>query len=386
MNTLIRPTLYRHFHRMAWLAAFFTASTIVFGSFVRLSDAGMSCPDWPTCYGRITWPTTQKEASTNAAIKIRPLETQKAWKEQVHRFLASALGLESLILVLLVTRRHRKRFLSIIVAAGLVLLSIPLYIYGLHPVAFITAALGEGILLTAAYLWSNKDLSRVAVLVLAVVIFQALLGMWTVTMLLQPIVVMGHLMGAFCMFSLLTWMACRATGLWITVGGKHLRWLVRIGLTFLVIQIALGGWVSANYASLACGGGSWSIHNFPQCVGHWWPTQDYADGLTLTRSIGVDYEGGVLDGPARIAIQMLHRMWALATVSYLIGLCVYMWRLPGLRSWTAGILIAVLIQTMLGILNVKLALPLLVGVMHNAGAVALTYLLISLLARMRAPE
>lgn len=255
MDSFVRPLLFRHFHRMAWLAALFTASTIMFGSFVRLSDAGMSCPDWPTCYGRITWPQTVAEANAHAASQIRPLEMYKVWREQVHRFLAGMLGVEVLVLSLLAARRRRFSVVQIFSAVVLVVVSIQLYMAGQHAGAMAAALLGEVILLLAALRWNNQDLSRAAVLTLAVVIFQALLGMWTVTLLLKPIVVMGHLLGGLLMFALLVWMAWRATHLPITlVDATKVRWWLRWGVVILVLQIALGGWVSANYAALACGG------------------------------------------------------------------------------------------------------------------------------------
>ena len=107
MNAPARPALHRNFHRLAWFALIMTASTILFGAFVRLSDAGLSCPDWPTCYGRVTWPQTQMEAAQHVASEIRPLESHKAWREQVHRFLAGLLGVEVLVLALLAARRRR---------------------------------------------------------------------------------------------------------------------------------------------------------------------------------------------------------------------------------------------------------------------------------------
>jgi heme a synthase len=387
MNLLSRPALFRHFHRMAWMATLFTATTVMFGAFVRLSDAGLSCPDWPTCYGRVSWPQAPSEVIDHAATRIRPLETHKAWREQVHRFLAGALGVEVLVLSLLAARRRRLGIAQVVTAAVLVALSIPLYMSGWHGAAMGAAVAGEAILLLAALRWSNTDLARVAVLTLAVVIFQALLGMWTVTWLLKPIVVMGHLLGALLMFSLLAWMAWRATHLPITLADAgRLKWLLRIGLAVLGLQIALGGWVSSNYAALACGGGSWSLDNFPRCVSQWWPPHDFANGFTLWRGIGVDYEGGVLDGAARIAIQMAHRLWAVATALYLWWLAWRLFRQPGMRGWAAVLAVAVAAQVALGILNVKLALPLAVAVMHNGGAVVLTFVLVSLLARLRAPE
>ncbi|AXI83155.1 heme A synthase [Xylella taiwanensis] len=387
MDLFARPVRFRHFHRMAWLAALFTASTIMFGSFVRLSDAGMSCPDWPTCYGRITWPQTAAEADAHAASQIRPLETDKVWREQVHRFLAGMLGVEVLVLSLLAARRRRFGVAQICSAVVLVVLSIPLYMAGQRAGAMAAAVLGEVILLFAAFCWNNQDLSRAAVLTLAVVIFQALLGMWTVTLLLKPIVVIGHLLGGLLMFALLVWMAWRATHLPITLGdATKLRCWLRLGLVVLVLQIALGGWVSANYAALACGGGAWLVDNFPRCVGEWWPPQDFSEGFTLLRMISVDYEGGVLDGASRIAIQMAHRLWAIVASVYLVWLAWRLSRRPGMRAWAVVLALLVVLQVMLGVLNVKLAVPLVVGVMHNGGAVALVFVLVSLLARLRAPE
>lgn len=409
MNATARPALYRNFHRLAWFALIMTASTIMFGSFVRLSDAGLSCPDWPTCYGRVTWPQTQVEAAQHVASEIRPLEGHKAWREQVHRFLAGLLGVEVLTLALLAARRRRRGISQIVTASVLVALAIPLYMMGSHvahnvfgvgaleslPVqamywygaSGVVALGGVFVLLLAALRWSNVDLARVATLTLVVVIFQALLGLWTVTLLLKPIVVMGHLLGGMLMFGLLVWMAWKATHLPITLAeAPRLRWWLRVGVALVVLQIALGGWVSANYAALACGGGSASLDNFPRCVSQWWPQQNYLEGFTLWRGIGVDYEGGVLDGASRIAIQMAHRMMAVLVALYLLVLSVRMFRLPGMRGWATTLAVLILLQVTLGILNVKLALPLVVAVMHSGGAVALLFVLVTLLARLRAPE
>ncbi len=385
---------FRHFHRIAWLAAFMTASTIVFGGFVRLSDAGLSCPDWPTCYGRAAWPEAPSDIIDHAQLKIRPLETHKAWREQVHRFLAGMLSIEIFSLALMAVRRRRLGVSQVIASAVLVAAAIPLYMQGQHVAASVVAALGEGILLLAAWRWSQAsapggggDLARVAVLTLAMIVFQALLGMWTVTWLLKPIVVMGHLLGGLATFSLLVWMAWRATDLPIHLGeARTLKRVLGVGLGLLVIQIALGGWVSANYAALACGGGSWRVENFPQCVGQWWPPHDFHEGFTLWRGIGVDYEGGVLDGAARIAIQMTHRLMAIVVFCWLAFCSLRLWKVPGMRGWAAGLLLALFAQVCLGILNVKLALPLAVAVLHNAGAVVLLFVMVSLLARLKVPE
>lgn len=392
MNALVRPTLARHFHRIAWLAVALTACVVVFGAFVRLSDAGLSCPDWPTCYGRATWPSAPQDAAAHAASEIRPFETHKAWREQVHRHLAATLGVLVLLLALLAARRRRLGVAQVIGASLLVAAAIPAYMYGHIGLAFALAGAGEAVLLLAALRWSNIDLARAAALTLAVIVFQALLGKWTVTMLLKPIIVMGHLLGGLATFSLLIWMAWRATGLPIRLAdARVLRRWVAAGLVVLAVQIALGGWTSANYAALACGGGGWTTAephslDFPRCVGLWWPPADYREGFVLWRGVGVDYEGGVLDGASRIAIQMAHRMFAVVAAVYLLLLSARLLRLPGMRGWSALLGLLVVAQVSLGILNVKLALPLHVAVMHNAGAAALLFVLVTLLARLREPE
>lgn len=387
MTLVARPAVYRHFHRFAWLAVVLTLFVVVFGAFVRLSDAGLSCPDWPTCYGRAAWPQAASEVSDHAASAIRPFETHKAWREQVHRMLAGSLGVLVLLLAVLAARKRRYGIAQIAIASLLVAAAIPLYMRGEHVAASILAIIGEVILLFAALRWSNTDLSRVGALTLAVIIFQALLGMWTVTWLLKPIVVMGHLLGGLATFSLLTWMAWRAINRPIIVveATALKRWVIA-GLVLLGLQIALGGWTSANYAALSCGAGSWSADNFPKCVGQWWPPHDFREGFVLWRGVGVDYEGGVLDGASRIAIQMAHRIVAVVLAFYLLVFAVRLLRTPGMRGWSTALIVLVISQVSLGILNVKLALPLHVAVAHNAGAALLLFVLVSLLARLRRPE
>ncbi len=387
MTLLAPPAVYKHFHRFAWLAVALTLCVVVFGAFVRLSDAGLSCPDWPTCYGRAAWPQAASDVSDHAASAVRPFETHKAWREQVHRHLAATLGLLVLLLAVLAARKRRYGIAQILAASLLVAAAIPLYMRGDHVAASALAIAGETILLFAALRWSNTDLSRVGALTLAVIIFQALLGMWTVTWLLKPIVVMGHLLGGLTTFALLSWMAWRAINRPITVIEAPVlkRWVIA-GLVLLGVQIALGGWVSANYAALSCGAGSWSADNFPKCVGQWWPPHDFREGFVLWRGVGVDYEGGVLDGASRIAIQMAHRLFAVVLALYLLAFAARLLRTPGMRGWSMTIIVLVVTQVSLGILNVKLALPLHVAVAHNAVAALLLFVLVSLLARLRRPE
>ena len=371
------PGMARHFHRIAWLAVALALGVIVFGAFVRLSHAGLSCPDWPTCYGRATWPKASGEVADLAASSIRVFDDSKAWREQVHRHLAASLGVLVLLLALLGARRRSWGVTQVLGAALLVGIAIPLYMHGEHVAASALALAGEAILLAAAWRWSNSDLSRVAVLTLAMIIFQALLGMWTVTWLLKPIVVMGHLLGGMTTLGLLAWMAWRATGLPLrVVDADALRVWLRVGLAVLAVQIAFGGWTSANYAALACG------VEFPTCLGQWWPRHDFGEALVLWRGIGVDYEGGVLDAPARTAIQLMHRIFAGVVLVYMLSLMLKLLRVPGMRGWGVLLGLLTLAQISLGIANVKLGLPLKVAVMHNGGAALLLLLLVTLLARL----
>ncbi len=396
-----KSTTHRHLHRLAWLACALAFCVIVFGAFVRLSNAGLSCPDWPTCYGRAAWPTAPADVADHAATQIRPLDASKAWREQVHRMLAGSLGVLVLLLAVLAARRRRHGIVRVVVAALIVAASIPLYMRGQHAAAVLCATLGELVLLGNALQWSfdqgrggagagapggdggvrTSPLPAIASLTLAVIVFQALLGMWTVTWLLKPIVVMGHLLGGLATFALLAWLAWRATDRPVRVpDAALLRRLLAVGLVLLVVQIALGGWTSSNYAALSCG------TDFPKCVGQWWPPHDFREGFVLWRGIGVDYEGGVLDGAARIAIHMTHRMMAVVVFLYLGWLALKLLRSPGLRGFGGLLGVLLLAQVSLGIANVKLALPLKVAVMHNAGAALLLFVLVTLLARVRAPE
>ncbi len=385
---------YRHFHRLAWAAVVLAFCVIVFGGFVRLSNAGLSCPDWPTCYGQTAWPTKAHEIATANQNYERMVEVSKAWREQLHRHLAAGLGVVVLILSLLAARRRSFGAGSILLASALVALSIPFYT-GLNlpkPFEFVLASdhnisvmlvlAGELILLLQAIRWSNSDAARLSTTILIVIIFQAMLGMWTVIWLVKPIIVMSHLLGGLLTFSLLTWLAWSSTPDQQLVQGvaPKLRILLWIGLTLLIIQIALGGWTSANYAALACG------NDFPTCQGQWWPELDFKEAFVLWRGIGVDYEGGVLDGAARVAIQLSHRIMAILVFVHLLFVSIRMIMTHGLRYW--GVVLAILLfaQVALGISNVTMNLPLWTAVAHNAGAAALLFVIVGLLARLRAPD
>ena len=373
---------HRHFHRLAWAAAALAFAIVVFGAFVRLSNAGLSCPDWPTCYGRAAWPSQASEIVDTSATAIRALEPHKAWREQVHRQLAGSLGLLILVLALVAARKRPRGVLAISSAAALVAVSIPLYIGHYYVAAAALALAGEAILLSCAIRWSNEDGARLATVSLMAVVFQAVLGMWTVTWLLKPIVVMAHLLGGLTTFSLLAclaWSATPDTDLVQAIAPK-LRRLLWIGLGLLIVQIALGGWTSSNYAALSCGA------DFPTCLGQWWPAHDFHQAFVLWRGIGVDYEGGVLDGPARVAIQLAHRAMAVLVFGHLLMVAIRMIRTPGLVFWGALLGLLICAQVALGIGNVLLGLPLWTATAHTAGAAALLFVVVGLLTRLRAPE
>ena len=317
------------FHRLAVIAAIIAFCVIVLGAFVRLSDAGLGCPDWPGCYGHLSWPVeAQAVEEANQAFPERPVESAKAWKEMVHRYLAGALVLLVLALNYLAWKAQNRQ----------------------------------------------ADFRLLATILLVLILFQAALGMWTVTLKLWPIVVMSHLMGGLATFALLLWLAFRSGSSGPNQAWVPLRPLIIAGLLVLVMQLMLGGWTSANYSALAC-------PDFPTCQGQMWPDADFSEGFILWREIGVDYEGGVLDLPSRVAIHIAHRTGALVTFIVLGWLVLRL--LQNVDTRPGGYLLGslLLVQITLGILNILLYLPLPNAVAHNGVGALLVAMMIWLLSR-----
>jgi cytochrome c oxidase assembly protein subunit 15 len=374
LRSFITPT------RIAAFATAFAFCVIVFGAFVRLSNAGLSCPDWPTCYGKATWPGHEHDiAQANAAFPDRPFETHKAWREQVHRMIAGTLGVLVFALALIAAWQRRVLVAMLLAAALAAAIGVFLYIQKAYAPSAALSAFAIALPLFAAMRLDRTPPWRVAVVAFAVVIFQAMLGMWTVTLLLKPVVVMGHLLGGMLTFSLLGYVALRLADTHVpTAEQARLKPMVVVALVLLTLQIALGGWTSANYAALACG------VDFPQCAGSWWPQTDFREGFVLWRGIGVNYEGGVLDAAARAAIQIAHRIGALVVFGHVLATAVLAWR-RGLRILAALAAALLCTQVALGIGNVKLLLPLPVATAHNGVAALLLLTLIALLVRTLRP-
>lgn len=321
-------------HRLALVATGLTVAVVILGAYTRLVDAGLGCPDWPGCYGFLTVPSSPAEIATaQARFPHAPVEVHKAWPEVIHRYFAGALGLMIAALAVVAWRR-RKEGAPLGLALGL----------------------------------------------LCLVIVQALFGMWTVTLKLWPQVVTAHLLGGFSTLSLLWLLSLRTSpwpGVWALRSAARGPGLLRFALlcvVALVLQIALGGWVSSNYAALAC-------PDFPTCQNQWWPTMNFERGFNLLQHIGPNYLGGMLDSSARVAIHVTHRVGALVVTALVGALAVRLLSAAGapalLRRLGGAVALLLVLQLSLGIGNVLMQLPLAIAVAHNAVAALLLLALIA---------
>ena len=326
------------FRNIVLVTLLLTFVVVVLGAYVRLSDAGLGCPDWPGCYGHIIGvPETDSELDHANSNFDRAVEAAKAWKEMIHRYFAGTLGILIFIISIFLFKKDQ------------------------HGQRHIFA----GALLACTLL------------------FQALLGMWTVTLQLKPLIVMGHLLGGFTLFILVAWQFLRTTALkpQINLSLSKALFKLCVLVTFILVgQIALGGWVSSNYAALAC-------VDFPQCQQSWWPSMDFKNAFVLWRGLGVDYEFGVLDHPARVAIHYVHRIGALVATLAILFYATRLWKHTDdaqlLKTNAIVILGLLALQVSLGISNVVFKLPLAVAVLHNGVALLLLFSLVASLYMLR---
>lgn len=325
----------KYFVYTGMAASILALFVIVLGAFVRLSDAGLGCPDWPGCYGQITVPE-QGEALLKAELAYphKPVESAKAWKEMIHRYFASTLGFLILIMAALAIRNRK----------------------------------------------DPQQKVLLPVLLVGLVIFQGLLGMWTVTLLLKPVIVTLHLLTGLLTLSLLVWVTLSHHPAWLkiksgigAISGKT-RGLALAGLLMVACQIFLGGWTSTNYAALYC-------TDFPTCHGQWIPQTNFSEAYTFIRPTGVNYEGGVLSTSAGVTVHFMHRVGAVLTlliVGFLALRLLFKEQNPMVKGF-GGLLLALLtLQISLGIANVLLLLPIPIAVSHNAGAALLLLSLVFL--------
>ena len=305
-------------YKLSFIAVILAFTVVLLGAYTRLVDAGLGCPDWPGCYGFLTVPEEQREIqAATEAFPDAPVEADKAWPEMIHRYFAGSLGLlVATLAVLGFVNRAKKE----------------------QPLALTFSLLG-------------------------IIIFQAALGMWTVTMGLLPIIVMGHLLGGFITLTLLLILFLNIRHGNPTAWGSTVRTLALLGVIIVFIQIVLGGWTSANYAAIVC-------EDFPTCQGAMIPPLDFSGAFTVSTEGVNSYLGGHLDNASRVTIQWMHRLGALVTTLYLAFLIIKLF-VSGWKKFALWILAVLVAQISLGITNVVLSLPLAVAVAHNGVAVLL---------------
>ncbi|MGE0315448.1 MAG: heme A synthase [Lautropia sp.] len=315
------------FRRLLIVAIFLTFDLILFGSFVRVADAGLGCPDWPGCYGRVTPIGAIHEIRAEASANPDgPVTVFKAWVEMLHRYLATALGV-LVIALLWLARRHPRA-------------SVPL-----------------------------------AAFTLAWIILQGLFGMWTVTLKLQPVIVTAHLLGAMVLLGLLFAQANRIDPTPTTPVGASLNVGAGVLLAAIVLQIALGGWVSTNYAALAC-------PDFPACQGSLWPDMDLRMGFELWRPLGKTGAGEPLTLQALTAIHYVHRLLAYLVLGGVFWLGWRLRALPSLRTPGNWLLAVGAAQLVTGLSNIFLEWPAVAQVLHTGGAAALFGLALMIKSRV----
>lgn len=323
-----RKNIYRKLVFITW---FLTLDLIMFGAFVRLTDSGLGCPDWPGCYGKVTPIGAIADIrAAEQAMPHGPVTVPKAWIEMVHRYVGAILGLMII-----------------------------------------------GIMVMA---WRWRDLIGrtpwLATVTFFAVCLQGAFGAWTVTLKLMPMIVTMHLLGGMGLLSLMTWLAAREKNhLPVQQASLRFRPWVAFGLLLLFVQIALGGWVSTNYAALAC-------MDFPTCNGQWIPTMDMDAGFSIVRGLGELPNGEAISQHALVAIHWVHRNFAWVIFAYLGTLALRLRKDPGLTGPCHLILALLLAQLFTGLTTIFFEWPLLIAVLHNGGAAGLTIATVTLLVRV----
>ncbi len=319
------------YRKLVFFTWFLTLDLIMFGAFVRLTDSGLGCPDWPGCYGKIT-PIGAADHIRQAyeAMPYGPVSFPKAWIEMIHRYVGAFLGL-LIIFIVIMAWRHRKTL-------------------GHTP--------------------------KLAIATLVAVCLQGAFGAWTVTHKLMPIIVTAHLLGGMLLLAMMTWLAAREKQ-HERISVAALRWQpwMLAGFVLLFVQIALGGWVSTNYAALAC-------MDFPTCNGQWVPTMDLQNGFSLIRGLGELPGGEMISQEALVGIHWIHRNFAWVVFAYLGTLAWQMRAEPGLRTPATWVLALLCAQLFTGLTTIFFEWPLLIAVLHNGGAAGLVLMSTTLLVRI----
>lgn len=373
------------FRRIALVSVFLALGVVMLGAYVRLSDAGLGCPDWPVCYGHLAWPTEEVHIEkANEAFPERPVEVHKAWKEQVHRFFAATLGVLVLALALMANWRNAGRRGLILVSAAAAAAGTILYVKKALLLSSVLSGVSVLLPLIAVFAWKDDWKGRFTAGLLALIIVQAALGMWTVTLLVKPIIVTAHFFGGVATLSLLflLWLRSRDRQDAEPTDVSRLRLGATVALLVLLVQLFLGAWTSTNYAALAC-------PDFPTCQTQWWPETNFGEAFTLWRGLGVDYEFGVLENTERVTIHLSHRIGAIiTTLAVLLLVVVPLLRQSSGRLKTLGgiTLAALMLQVGIGISAVLFHLPLPVAVAHNGGAALLLCVLVAVNSALRPPR
>lgn len=319
------------YRKILFLTWFLTLDLIMFGAFVRLTDSGLGCPDWPGCYGSVTPVGALSEIRQAVSIMPEgPVTLSKAWIEMVHRYVGALLGF-LIICICWMAWRYRKTL--------------------------------------------NQTPTLAFVTLLAVCV-QGAFGAWTVTHKLMPVVVTAHLLGGMSLLALMTWLAARERGhLPVAAAMQSYKSWMAFGLVLLFVQIGLGGWVSTNYAALAC-------MDFPTCHGNWVPEMDLSSGYSLIRGLGEMPGGEMISQPALTAIHWVHRNFAFLIFTYLGILGWTLRKDPGLRGPATLMVVLLFAQLFTGLTTIFFQWPLLIAVLHNGGAAGLVLAGVTLMVRL----